>query len=290
MITLADFGVMKACNEEWDISDLTFPVFVTPKLDGIRAFKFNSLTWTTGKKRIPNNYIRNILNTHLVTGLDGEIVTLDSKGNPDSYHTVESKVMSEHGEPKFAFYIFDICHPDMQMFKYSTRMEILNEMVLPDELPNVKLIPRKINNAEELYKWEEQMLEHGYEGLIIRSSEARYKMGRATKKEGSMFKLCRWERREAIITGVTELQHNSDTSTYEKQNLTPGNTTGALECEDCVTGEPVIIGSGFNHSLGKDIWNNIEKYKGKMITYKHKIHGKKDKFRQPIFVGFRSDI
>jgi len=46
-------------------------------------------------------------------------------------------------------------------------------------------------------------------------------------------------------------------------------------------------GEGLTEELRSEIWNNKEKYLGKIITYKYQEYGSINAPRQPIMKGFR---
>jgi len=51
------------------------------------------------------------------------------------------------------------------------------------------------------------------------------------------------------------------------------------------------IGSGFDECLHQEIWNNQDKYLGKLAKYRHfSLTGVKDKPWFPVFLGFRDKI
>jgi DNA ligase-1 len=138
---------------------------------------------------------------------------------------------------------------------------------------------------------------------MLRKICGRYKQGRSTAKEGILLKLKPFEDSEAIITGFEELQHNENeqfTSElgYSKRSsqqagLVGGNTLGKFLVtgtqEEHFGGVEFKVGSGLGltQALRQEIWDNREKYLGKLIKFKYQKIGSIDKPRIPIFLGFR---
>jgi DNA ligase-1 len=73
---------------------------------------------------------------------------------------------------------------------------------------------------------------------------------------------------------------------YE-ENLIPGDMLGVLQVRDVKTGVEFGLGSGFKEVDRHEIWQNKDKFMGRLVTYKYQAVGVKDKPRIPIFKGFR---
>ncbi len=286
-----------------DLSLIKFPVIASPKLDGIRCLKIDGSVLSRNFKPIPNLYIRKILDILLPNGADGEIIV------GTTFQDVSSGVMSHDGEPEFTYWMFDyvkdsIDKPyvdrlkDMEAwhFNYSFKYAL---GALHDHA-KIKLVPSTIvNNKEELLALETRYLAEGFEGVMIRSLEGRYKCGRSTVKEGILLKVKRWKDSEATITGFVEKMHNENEATIDalghtersthKEGMKPAGTLGTILGTDIHNPEwgEMRFGSGLDDHLRLDIWNNKEKYLGKIVKYKYQEPGMKDKPRFPIFQGFR---
>ena len=57
-----------------DLEKIEFPVWATPKIDGIRCLKINGQVVSRNFKPIPNHHIRTTLEQILPDGIDGEII------------------------------------------------------------------------------------------------------------------------------------------------------------------------------------------------------------------------
>lgn len=80
---------------------------------------------------------------------------------------------------------------------------------------------------------------------------------------------------------------NSERSS-KKENMRPGNTLGALLVRKSDGIEFKIgTGQGLTAELRKEIWDNKDKYLGKLAHYRSQPHGVKEKPRIPVWHGFR---
>lgn len=278
------------------LNDLAFPLYGSPKLDGIRALVINGVLMSRNLKPIPNLYIQRTLPLNRMNGWDGELI-VGKPEHKDCFRTTTSGIMSEDGEPKFTFYVFDNILPTIP-FKERLKGLMPNVKNLYD--PRIKLVPQvKIDDAFALHTYEGIMLERGYEGVMLRSINGAYKFGRSTLKEGHLMKLKKFADSEAKIVGFDERMHNANEKTIDalgnakrsshKENKHGTNTLGALRVVDCVSGVSFDVGTGFDDSLRAKIWSNRKVYLNQIIKYKYFPMGSKDKPRFPVFVGFRKD-
>lgn len=287
-----------------DLKDIKYPVYCTPKLDGIRALKVNGNLVSRKFKPIPNNHIRKFFESILPDGVDGELILKNGKPCGAEFNKTSSAVMSEDGFPEVVYHVFDYVNGDLKV-PYMKRMNLLAiafQNIIPLYGGLVKLIlPTKINNLPELLAYESAALSLGYEGIMLRSENGPYKEGRSSEREGYLLKLKRFEDGEAVIEGFEEQMSNQNTlekdafghakRSSHQAGKVPKNTLGKLEVRDCKdnTSFKVGTGIGLNDALRKEIWMNKEKYLGKIIKYKFQVCGMVDKPRIPIFLGFRSE-
>ena len=265
-----------------DLEKLQFPLYASPKLDGIRALVTEDGLCSRNGKLIPNDFVRAMCKD-LPIGLDGELIVGNLTAT-DVFRRTSSEVMSKKGTPRFSYQVFDNYRTEGNFLKrYST-------------IPfNLRLPHVSINSLKELLKYEETVLNLGYEGVMLRYPNAPYKFGRSTVKEGALLKLKRFSDSEAIILAVEPLYTNLNEATKDnlgrttrsshKANLEAQDRLGALLVRDIYTGVEFSVGSGFDDELRDELWNNNPI--GKTIKYKYFPVGQKDKPRFPIFLGFR---
>jgi len=318
-----------------DFSKINYPVYATPKLDGIRVMKVDGQTVTRKFKELPNKSVRAKLNFLLPDGMDGEVMTRITNVVGDhsvmfeegtrtvtsreaTFNEIQSQIMSFDGEPDFILYLFDYVKDSLDK-PYLERVadlqkwfdDVLLKAMVASKIPmgvttvdpeNFKdkirlIIPKQINDEEELLHYEQRCLKLGFEGVMIRKGDGKYKCGRSTEKESILLKLKRFEDSEAEVLGFTEKLRNDNIQeedefglskrSHKKEGLVPADTLGALVVKDIKSSVEFEVGSGFDDATKKEIWTNQSKYLGKTIKYKFQPVGIKDKPRFPVFLGFR---
>lgn len=272
-----------------DFKKLVYPVYASPKLDGIRCSIVDGKALSRSLKAIPNSHISRLLSCPEFDGLDGELII----GEPTSktvYTDSVSGVMRVAGDPTFTYYVFDL-HTGNGNF--SARLAALLARPCAE---NVKVLEQVLIHSEaEMLDYEERCISQGYEGLILRSPSAPYKCGRSTVNEGYMLKVKRFEDSECEIIGIEEEMFNgNEAETNElgrtkRSSATAGKvgkgTMGALVVRDVVTGIEFNIGTGFTAAMRAGLWAI-----GTLHKYKFFPVGVKDKPRHPVYLGPRSAL
>ena len=276
-----------------ELSEIQFPVLATPKLDGIRCLKINGKALSRSFKSIPNHHIRNWIEKHCPDGFDGEIICPKK-----TFNETQSLVMTEAGDPEFNFWVFDYVKDDLNK-GYASRIEDLREWCAePGDHTNlILLLPTTLLSFESLVYFERQAVADNYEGVMVRTSGSPYKCGRSTLREGYLLKIKRFSDAEAVVIGFEEKLTNTNELTRDelghakrsshKENLVPAGTLGTLIVRDVETGLEFGIGTGFDAKTRQEVWDNPEKYLGKLASYQHQPSGMKEKPRFPSFRGFR---
>jgi len=280
------------------LESIVYPVLASPKIDGIRCLKVGGKAVSRKFKDIQNHYIRKMLSKILPEGSDGEIVV------GDTFQETSSAVMSHDGEPNFTFCMFDLVQGNLeepfQSRIYHAGQWIQSNDCELDVLSHVNLVPHvEIRNEEELLAYEADILELGYEGVMLRSPHGPYKCGRSTLKQGYLVKLKRFVDGEAEILSITEMMENKNTAEtdelgYTKRsghqaNFVGKNTLGSFQVMDLETGIEFDIGTGegLTQELRKELWEMGDELVGKIIKYKSQPTGVKTAPRFPVFLGFR---
>ena len=272
-----------------DLTKLRFPLLASPKLDGVRAVVRNGIVYSRSNKPIPNKFVQERFN-HLEY-FDGELIVGEAN-SATVYRDTVSHVMS-HDKTGFdlRFYVFD--HVKDMNKTYGQRVKDFEHCA--SYFPHEQVL---FKNLKDLLEYEEEMLDIGFEGLILRDPNAPYKMGRSTVKEGYLLKLKRFTDDEAVVIGFQERQHNANEAvtnelgrtsrSSRKENKVPMGTLGALNCRSGSI--EFSIGTGFTDEERLDIWNNPSKYIGRLVKFKHFTVGAKDAPRHPVFLGWRDRI
>lgn len=277
--------------EHLDYSNL----WASAKLDGIRAIVRDGVVVSRNLKPIRNRYVQHLFGRPEFEHYDGELIVGDPTAK-DCYSVTNSGVMSEDGEPDVVFHVFD--HVANPTWEYHRRYNL----IVDSYINIVKVVQHSIVNHDDLLECEQWMLDKGYEGLMLRAfmgPSSFYKYGRSTAKACTLLKLKRMMSAEAIVIGVDELMHNENESVVNalgytersahRGNLVPGGTLGALVCR-WTNGDEFRIGTGFDASQRKELWQNRASLIGKLATFNYFPIGMLNVPRFPSFKGFRDPI
>lgn len=307
-------------------ASIRFPVLASPKIDGVRAIRFDRLM-SRSMKEIPSAFVQRILSSSWLDGLDGELV-VGSATHPNCMQNTTSGVMAKDKTPTFQFHVFDhVKHLDLP---FSERLTMASRQVelfhrawfasgdktrhdwvgavtanrldggpAPTDSPVSMVMHMRIDTVNELLAYEAEQLELGYEGVMIRDPDGKYKQGRSTVKEGGLLKVKRFTDDEATIIGfVEEMKNNNAKTTNElgrskrsshKDGKSGKDTLGAFILRNSA-GTEFQCGSGIDDALAAEVWANRTQYLGRTVTYKSFLIGVKDAPRHPVFKAFRSPL
>lgn len=293
---------MKALSEpitDEQLKQIRYPVYGSPKLDGIRALCTGTEVLSSSLKKIGNKYIQKCLSHEAYAGLDGELVVgvpyNEYEEEDDVFHRTSGAVRRSDGSPAFLFYVFDdFTAPHLSYQKrWLQNMEDIN-------LDHVIVLQQwRLDTPQEVIAFETECIEQGYEGIMIRSPLTPYKEGRTTFKEQSIFKRKPILDDEAIIVACYEQMENLNEKVTNELGLSKRSghaenkvgkaTLGGFVCRSNLWKDTFNCGTiiGGTIALRDEIWRNQDKYIGRTIKYKYQAVGNIDKPRQPIMKGFR---
>jgi len=283
------------------VDSIKFPVYATPKLDGIRCLKIDGQIVSRTFKPIRNAELAAAVKDLLPDGSDGELIM--EGGN---FQSTTSMIMSADktiGNEKAYFYWFDYVLDDNKK-PYLERINDMKkfvedhpEILTASPVKIVPLVPTEIKTIEELLKYESEVLEENFEGVMLRSANGPYKFGRSTLKEGSLVKMKKFDDDEAVIIGFNELQKNTNEKTKDefgyakrsshKNGKIEQDTLGSIDVN--WNGIHFSIGSGFTAEQRKEFWNDRDNLVGKIVKFKYFATGMKEAPRFPTFLGIRSE-
>lgn len=282
-----------------EIENFQFPLLASPKLDGIRAIVIDGKVMSRSMKPIRNKRVQELF-AHL-EGFDGELILGDPTDTNCFNHSTAlmgEELRNDVAHLPINFYVFDLI-PTVCDLPAAKRCALLKEKAHGYKDLNVHYVGQTIvNSLEELLDFEKQMLEAGYEGVMVKSPDGLYKQGRSTLKQRLLTKVKRFQDDEAEIIGFEEKMVNigerkinelgySETSD-KKGDFAPAGTLGALVVKDIKTGITFAIGSGFDDKTRAELWADKDNLKGKIVKYKHFTVGVKEAPRFPTFLGFRN--
>lgn len=292
------------------------PLYAQPKLDGIRVFIRDGVAYSRSLKPIRNRAFQEHAaeSRELLEGFDGEVIAGPMTA-PDAYRRTSSSLMSfDGGWDDFTFHVFDKIDEDKLPFWKRSRDAFWRDYC---ERPSwVSPLPTElVHTLEEIYEYEQKLLDQGHEGVILRNPNSFYKFGRSSPGLCELVKLKRFIDAEAMITGYEELRSNQNEATTNalghtersghQENLVPMGVLGALICAGEWPGGGVSeevdygfqamggrdfavrIGSGFTAEQRAALWNERESLIGRTVKFKFFGGGVKEAPRFPIFLGFR---
>jgi DNA ligase-1 len=279
-----------------NISKLRYPLYGSIKYDGIRATMQKGRLLSRTLKPIPNQNVQKLF-SHLPDGFDGELMFGDPSAK-DVFQSTTSVVMSHDKEATgIRFFAID----QFGTGTFQERSDGVFKQVVKLDDPNVELVAQVlILNEKDLLAFEQDALDAGFEGLILRSVDGPYKEGRSTEKQGWLLKLKRFVDAEAKVLGFYEELENTNEAKINALGHTERSTKKqGMVGKQALGGFDVIgingqfkdvefsVGSGMTAEQKKDFWKNRQKLIGKILKYKYFPIGVKDKPRLPIFLGFR---
>lgn len=285
--------------EQVDLS--SGPVWVSPKLDGMRNLQMKSVSKSLKLKAFPNEFVQQSLAHPILDGLDGELVV----GNPTAPNAIQattSGIMSVKGCPDFNFYVFDCWDSPGEGFLVRKAYVRRKFTVAKRMGLRVKYVPQILcTTQEELATVIGSNYEAGFEGSMIRSYDDPYKYNRCTEKQGWLLKVKEFRDSEAIILGFEEMQHNMNEATTDELGLTKrsthkankvlAGTLGRMIGKDVHTGQTVVIGPGKMTAAEKQhVWSNQDLYLNKISKYRYSPYGVKDLPRFPRHIVWRSEL
>jgi DNA ligase-1 len=288
---------------QFEEGSLRFPYYASPKLDGIRCLCLDGEARTRSMKRIPNLYVRDWFAKHrdLLANLDGELV-VGPPTAPDCYNKTATDIMAHGGRPDFGFYVFDVVD-DTGKRPFTDRWGEVIERSRSWPANVGTLLQEMVATPAALKMFEAAVLKQGFEGVMLRGPESRYKQGRATLRENSLLKVKRFVDAEAIVVGVEEQMTNTNPArrneigrtfrSSAQAGLVGKGTLGALTVKGS-PGQPFAgvtfsIGAGFDDALRAEMWRVRDKLVGLQVRYRFFDVGTKDAPRHPIFSGFRKE-
>ncbi len=259
---IPEFGAMLA--KKWDPSRYTSNLMMSIKFDGVRAiFKEGSLFTRNGHK---------ILGVEHITDLSPPSWSLDGELLIEGMHFQESSglIRSDDPTPQAVYYVFDIPESTMTFFKrYSLYSDCISKVASPF-INTVKHV--FVKNLDHINKTFQDILTAGYEGLVIKPKDHKYKTSRSWD----------WMKLKA--------EHSEDLPVVDEFQG-DGKYVGMLGgfIVERKNGVLVRVGSGFSDAERTKYWNNLKTYKGKLIKVTYHEITLDGSLRHPTFKGFRWD-
>lgn len=303
---MVKFKPMLAVKADFD--KLEYPVYGSVKLDGIRVVVTGGVVYSRNMKPIPNKHIQKLFGREEYEWFDGELIVGDETAH-DVFQVTSSGVMTQSGKPDVKFYVFDrydyfVPFHLKKPIPYSERLKGIECLKSAQKDPNIIIVHQQLlHSLHDVNAYESHAVEIGFEGIMLRSPNGKYKNGRSTVREGYLLKVKRFEDAEARLLDMEELLTNNNerrmnelgrrVRSHKKEGLVPAGTMGALVVHNKQFGV-FKLGSGFTSAQREKLWrefkNNRNDFVGRLVKFKYQQSGVKDKPRFPVFLGFRDEI
>lgn len=287
--------MLSASLDDVDITSLKYPFLVSPKIDGIRCLIKDGNPTTRNMKPIRNKHVLKYLTG--LPALDGELVV----GSPTDalcMNNTQSGIMSFEGEPDFHYYVFD----DLEVQgNFCLRAASAQGKVLALGMDRVSFVGHdEIYSAADLERYEAEVLQLGYEGVMLRAPDGPYKYGRSTLRESYLLKLKRFIDGEAVVVSLEEAMENMNPLTKDalgrakrsshQENKEGKGMIGAIWAQSAQYGLMRLAPGVMNHIYRQRYWNNQGHIIGRTVSWRAFGYGMKDTPRFPRFYGFREDL
>jgi len=312
--------VMLAPNKEipFDYEHIQYPVLGSGKLDGMRAIIRDGGIFS--RTHIRQNEKLHTYFQHVVNAVHQEGLVLD--GEIWSPTLAFNQIMSAIHKPfvvgvDLQFHVFDIMteeewyrgteRPFLDRVQHYT--DWVTRRFAAETVPSWNVIQAvdqaRITTPEDLEKLMVYALSRGLEGCVIRDPQGQYKHGRATLREGLMYKFKVWETLDAQIIGFEQSTEMIKLLESERKRTASGllkNETSRdkRQLVDAVASVHLQDreGNTFFASSGPGkvfdaaglTWATRETFKGKWVEVRHQSHGKHKKPRMPSVIRFRPDL
>lgn len=282
----------------YDESKLVFPLIAQPKIDGVRGLTIQGRLVGRSLKTHANLFTTALFSKPEYNWLDGELTTFDIT-SPACCRITTGDINRIVGVPNVVWYVFDDIRPECLELPYLQRLAALKMRI--QNLPHVEVIEsRFIKSLEELLAYDDENLDRGYEGTILRRPDGLYKQGRSTVRSAELLRIKRFVEEEAVVLELEEGEINgneartnelgrTERSTH-KANMIPNGQLGTMVCRDVKTGEIIRVAAGcMPHGDRKYYFKHPEDLLSKTIKYKFFPKGMKDKPRFPTFQTIRAE-
>lgn len=199
------FKPMLACDFNDYKDRITYPVYVQPKLDGIRCIVRKDGMWTRNGKRIisaPHIYenIKHLFESEPDLILDGELYIHSNKNDFNTICSLVKKTKPTEQDLKESAQMIEYWVYDVPSHKstFDHRKVSLHKV---NGISKVKTVATsRVNNEEQLKEQYGMFMNHGYEGLMIRTISGQYE----NKRSKNLLKYKMFHDREYTILEVHE--------------------------------------------------------------------------------------
>lgn len=169
---------------------VNFPVYVQPKLNGMRMLFDGDIGWSRGNKEVIPEVIQHLQYEDVKkydTILDGELMLPNNVLLQESMKAI--KKYRPELSPELVYWVYDIVN---EKLTFGERNTLIEEMFCGDDVwdtppVNFRRVPTYLcHNEAEVLKYHKQFVKDGFEGTMIRDRLSTYEIG---KRSYSLLKL-----------------------------------------------------------------------------------------------------
>ena len=266
--TIFDFKVMLASQYSKAKHKLIWPVFSSPKIDGVRAYYRRGVFYSrTGKVYKGLDHIGKVLNDYLpsYTELDGELAIPGL-----TFQTSCGQIRSDKPSPGAVYFIFDL---PSYVKPLNQRLFTLKQQFESFTNEYISIVPHFIANDEEsAYKDYYTFRNEGYEGSVLKNSESLYQRKRSMD----------WVKIKAVCT-IDLLVVDTFRGKGKYDSL-----LGGAVCQ-LPNGNTVKVGSGFSDTERFDYADWPKNLIGHIIEIEYHELTPDLSLREPRYKGIRHD-
>ena len=292
---------MKASDVK-DVDSLQYPLEVLTKYDGVYALVVDGKLLGRSLKSFKNTYIAELLSDTKFEGFVGELCeTQESKSlaREDLCRNTTSCVNTINKEWDFTWKLFDYIHPDVAHLGYTERIEALYKRIGYISSPlDISIVESTTATCgADVIDMYEESLKLGYEGIILRSPDGKWKNGRSSLKEQFLLRMKPQSDSEAVVVGVVEAMENNNVAkvnelgyterSSHQENKVGKGMVGSFLCIDLVSGNDITVSAGkLTHDERVEYFNNPPLHQ--VVKYRSMSYGVKKAPRFARFYSFRA--
>lgn len=245
---------------------ISYPVYIQPKLDGMRCLSINKRLISRKNKPIytMKHVLKEVENLGLI--LDGELYE-HGLSFQDNMKLIKKYVPNE--SERIIYHVYDII---LRGKSFKERYKELKELFTNNDFKHLELVPTYLcNNKEEIEKHHSEFIGQGYEGSIVRWGEQEYDIN---KRSSYLLKLKDFIDEACEIVDVIPSEKRQDQGIFVCK-LSDGRTFGT--------------GMRFSFEEREEILKNKQDYIGKTAEIRFFEYTDDGIPRFPVCVGLRID-
>ncbi len=291
---------MLLSNADYELEDLDYTnMYISAKRDGVRAEISN--------KGILNRSLKTLRNTKVqewfkpIWSKLPKNVIIEAEVADDSLpcRTIAGICNSDDRDiPEgLKLYVFGLMDDTLNFEDRMVKLKKIMSKIKSKQF--VVVMQHKVSNVTAVNHYHNEHIKNGYEGSVLMRGDGFYKHGRVTINEGIGYKIKTFTEYDLEIVDVIERMKNLNKSQINelgnsfKRNTKLdkiGTKIAATFIVKLPNGEECGVTITGDELSRKKIWNNKEKYIGKIAIVKSFDYGTKTKLRHPVLVRIKEEV